>query len=422
MSARRRLGIGARRVAALLLAVVAILAIVACARPRAATEPVVILVSFDGWRWDYLDEIAAPHLKALAARGVRATELIPVFPSLTFPNHYTLVTGLYPAHHGIVSNDMMDPAIPERFSMSAATAKDPRWWRGEPIWVTAIRQGRRAASMFWPGAEVEIGGIRPTYWQPFDDKFPNALRIDKVLGWMQLPDAQRPSFISVYFSDTDHAGHDYGPLSPQLVEAATRVDNALGDLVEGLERLGAMDHTTVVVVSDHGMTPVTDDRLIYLEDYIDLNTIDAVQWNELVQILPAAGVPLDAIYARLSGRVPHTTFYRKADVPARLHFSGSDRIPPLIGIPDAGWLVTSRARERKRREEGKPPHRGAHGYDPDVRDMHGLFVAAGPTLRRGYVVPRLESVDVYDVLCALLKLTPAPNDGDAAATRALFGR
>src|SRR6478672_5181399 len=157
-------------------------------QPPAPAAPLLILVSFDGWRWDYINRLPAPHLKALAARGVRARKLIPSFPVLTFPNHYTIVTGLYPEHHGIVANTMRDPAMPERFAMAADTAKDAAWWGGEPLWVTAIRQGRRAATMFWPGTEAAIDGVRPSAWRPFDKSVTSPARVDQVLEWLALPE------------------------------------------------------------------------------------------------------------------------------------------------------------------------------------------------------------------------------------------
>src|SRR5713101_5394570 len=210
--------------------------------PHAADpDPILILVSFDGWRWDYIDRQPAPNLRALAARGVRATALIPSFPVLTFPNHYTLVTGLYPEHHGIVGNVMRDPLMPDKFTMRAETAKDARWWGGEPLWVTAIRQGRRADAMFWPGSEAAIGGVRPTEWRSFDDKVLNADRVKQVLDWLALPPDQQPSFVTLYFSEVDHAGHDYGPDSPQVLEAAHHLDEALGQLVSGVRTLGILD-------------------------------------------------------------------------------------------------------------------------------------------------------------------------------------
>src|SRR5262249_13757199 len=173
-------------------------------------SPILILVSFDGWRADYIDRLPAPNLRALAARGARAVALIPSFPTLTFPNHYTIVTGLSPAHHGIVANAMTDRSIGARFTMSAETATDPRWWGGEPLWVTAIKQGRRAATMFWPGSEVEIQGTRPTYWTQYTKSLTSYDRARGVVQWLALPEAERPSLLTVYFDEVDAAGHEYG--------------------------------------------------------------------------------------------------------------------------------------------------------------------------------------------------------------------
>jgi predicted AlkP superfamily pyrophosphatase or phosphodiesterase len=402
------------RIAAVLLALW--FGVASALQPARPPAPIVVLISFDGWRWDYLERVRAPTLKALAARGVRATELLPSFPTLTFPNHYTIVTGLWPEHHGIVSNTMADPAMPDRFSMSAPTAKDPRWWGGEPIWTTAVRQGRRAATMFWPGTDAPIGGAHPTYWQPFDDKFPNTARVTQVLEWLGLPDDRRPSFVTLYFSDVDHAGHESGPDSRELLEAAAHLDDMLGLLVAGVQRLGLTERTTLVVVSDHGMTAVSDDRLIFLDDLVDPKTVDVIDSGSMLQIAPRTGT-VDELYRRLRGRAPHLTVYRKEQMPARLHYRNNPRIAPIIGMADAGWTVTSRARRQRRAEDNLPPARGAHGYDPTVRDMHALFVAAGPSLRRGLVVKPFENVHIYELLCALLDVTPARNDGNAAVTR-----
>jgi predicted AlkP superfamily pyrophosphatase or phosphodiesterase len=387
----------------------------ACERPAPDGAPILVLVSFDGWRWDYLDRVAAPNLRALAARGVRASELIPSFPTFTFPNHYTIVTGLYPGHHGIVANVIADASFPERFTMAAATARDARWWDGEPIWVTAIRQGRRAAPTFWPGAEAAIGGMRPTYWEPFDNNLPNASRVTRALERLALPDGQRPAFVSLYFSEVDHAGHVYGPDSPELETAAADLDVALGQLVAGVKRLGLEDRTTAIVVSDHGMAPVAEDRRIFLDDYVALNTVDIVEQGAFLQLAPKTGT-VDALYQRLHEAHPHLAIYKRERLPARFHYPVQPRVQPIIGVLDEGWIVTSHAREASRRP-GAEPSRGAHGFDPELRSMHGLFVAAGPPIRSGLVVAPFENVHIYDLMCAVLKLTPATNDGDPAVTR-----
>ena len=403
---------------ALLIAALAVMATLA--GPHAQTrDPIVILISFDGWRWDYTDRGNVPNLKALAARGVRAKELIPSFPSLTFPNHYTIVTGLYPGHHGIVSNTMATPSMPRKFSMSSNEVRNSTWWGGEPVWATAIRQGRRAMSMFWPGSEAAIGGLSPTRWWPFDGGLPNAERVGRVLDWLSLPEGERPNFVSLYFQEVDHIGHVNGPDSPEVREAAAHLDAALGQLVTGIDRLGLSDRVNIVVVSDHGMAPHTDSQMVFLDAAIDPSTLNVISTGELVQLAPPPGreqdvSSIDTIVRAVRGKLPHVTFYKGDEIPARYHYRDHPHIAPIIGVADEGWMVTTREQEARRKPDAEA-RRGAHGYDPALRSMHGLFVAAGPGVRQGVVAEPFENVHVYDFLCALLNVTPAPNDGDARA-------
>jgi predicted AlkP superfamily pyrophosphatase or phosphodiesterase len=385
-------------------------------------KPILILVSFDAWRWDYFDRTKSPNLHALAARGVRSEGLIPAFPSKTFPNHYTIVTGLYPAHHGIVSNNMWDDAIGEKFTMSSATAKDPRWWAGEPLWVTAIKQGQRASSMFWPGAEVEIGGVRPTDWLPFDDSFPSADRVKQVLTWLSRPEAQRPQFITLYFSDVDTVGHTDGPNSQATIDAAERLDGQLGDLIAGIKARGLIDRTNIIIVSDHGMSQLALDRKIFLDDYVDLSTVNVVDWSPVLQIAPKTGT-VDDLYKKLRGRHPALTVYRRDEVPADLHFAGNSRIQPIIALADDGWAITTRAKFAEANAKGDSRLTGGeHGYDGRFLSMHGLFVAAGPGVRQGAVIPEVENIHIYELMCRMLGLKPAKNDGDDRLVRQVLAR
>ena len=380
---------------------------------RAEAAPALILVSIDGFRWDYLDrDVDAPTLRWIAG-GVRVERLVPVFPTKTFPNHYSVVTGLHPESHGIVSNTMRDPermegGEPARFSLSnRAALADGRWWQGEPIWVTAERQGLGSATVFWPGSEAEIGGVRPSRWLPFDGDLANAARVDQALDWLDTPDA--PGLVTLYFEAVDTAGHRFGPDAPEVDQAIADVDHALARLVDGLRERGRLGATDIVVVSDHGMVAVSPDRVVVIDDAVDLE-LDDVDWGETVGVWPGPGRDPDAIVRRLSA-LPHLTAYRKADVPARLHYSRSPRIPPIVVLADEGWMASSRAYVARNPAR---PMGGGHGWDNRFESMHGLFVARGPRFRTGLETGPIQAVDVYGVLARALNLDPAPNEGDPA--------
>lgn len=379
------------------------------ARPGQA----VVLVSLDGFRWDYLDRPQARNLRALAARGVRAERLVPVFPSKTFPNHYTLVTGLYPEHHGIIANTMWDDAIGQTFSLSARDVMvDPRWWGGEPLWVTAVKAGRASASFFWPGSDVAIGGVYPTYYRVYDGRVPNAQRIATVLDWLSLPGDSAPVFVTTYLSDVDGAGHEFGPDAPQTDSAIARVDTQVGALVAGLAARGLAGRVNLIVVSDHGMSATSPERRIYLDDYLDLSRVIVVDWSPVAAITPRPGYE-DSAYARLRGAHPQLAVYHKAEVPARLHFNQHPRITPIVAIAADGWSVTARGR----RQYGPG---GNHGSDPELPSMGALFIAAGPAFRRGAVVEPFGAVHVYALMAHITGLPPASHDGSLDSVRALL--
>jgi predicted AlkP superfamily pyrophosphatase or phosphodiesterase len=376
-------------------------------------------VSLDGWRWDYLDRAKTPRLNALAASGVRSEGLIPSFPSKTFPNHYTIVTGLYPEHHGVVSNNMLDATIGERFSMSAPTAKDSRWWGGEPIWATAQKQGLITASMFWPGSEVEIGGVRPTHWKPFDDKFPNRQRVQQVLDWLALPEKARPSFITLYFSDVDNAGHTFGPESTEVLEAAATLDAEIGALVDGVNAIEAVaGRVHYVIVSDHGMSKNSPERVVVLDDYLDMRTVDLIDTSPVAGFWPKTGTAED-IYLALKDKHPSMAVYRRAEVPASLHYSQHPRIPPVIAVAADGWSLGSKT-QADQWQSGERRLGGNHGYDPSLRSMHGLFIANGAQFRKGTTIPPLANIHLYAMMARVLGLIPVATDGRAEATAAVF--
>ena len=390
-----------------------------CGSRAPVTPPpaIVILVSIDGWRWDYLDRFDPPVLSRMAAEGVRADGLIPQFPSKTFPNHYTIVTGLRTAHHGIISNNMRDPLIAGEFTLSNREVQlDSRWWGGEPIWNTAEKQGRIAAAMFWPGSETVIGGGQATYWTPYQDDLPHHDRVNQILAWLRLPDGKRPSFLTLYYSDVDNAGHRGGPDAPEVREAALRVDRSLGDLVAGVKELGLADRVNYVITSDHGMSALSLDRVIVLDNYVDVSTVDVVDWAPVLSLLPKDG-DVEKLYAALKDKHPRLHVYRRDEIPAEYGIAGHPRLPPVVGIADDGWNIAS-ARDVKRwSAEERRPQGGAHGYDARVQSMQGLFIAQGPRIARGLRVKPFENIHVYELMCAVLGITPAKNDGDPAVTR-----
>jgi len=386
------------------LALLCLTAVLAAPERAASAGPSLVLVSLDGFRWDYLDHTATPALDRIAATGVRAESLIPPFPAKTFPSHYTLVTGLHPAHHGIVSNNIYDPRFDAVFRLSdRAEAFQQRWWGGEPIWITARRQGLRTASFFWPGSEAN--GMHPDEWRPFDEAVPFAERVDQVLAWLTGPDASRTHFVTLYLQEPNAAGHRYGPLAPETDAAVRRADAAVGRLLDGLERAGRLDSTDVVVVSDHGMAAVSSDRVIPLGQ-VDLEGARVLDTGPLLSVWPAPGTG-ERLYAAL-GRLPHLAVYRRGELPERFHYDASPRIPPIVGVPDVGWSVVSGALDDLNL---RLRTRGEHAYDNEAPEMRGIFLARGPSFRSGLRVPPVRAVDVYALLCAALSIEPAPNDG-----------
>ncbi len=374
-----------------------------------------MLVSLDGFHPDYLDRGVTPNLAALAQRGVRAQWMTPSFPTKTFPNHYTLVTGLLPDHHGIVSNNMLDAELgPFRMSLQRAV-RDARWWGGEPIWVTAEQQGVTAGAMFWPGSEAKIKGTYATHWMPFDEAFPDETRVDSVLSWLAPPQGAPARFATLYYSDVDGAGHRHGPnAGVELDDALRNVDAMIGRLVAGIAARGMTDQVNIIVVSDHGMSEDSKDRLILLEDYIDTGDVTIVDWGPyaLIQTKPEQR---QAMYTALKDKHPNMQVYFKDQLPAHLRYGTHPRIPDLIAIADDGWIIMPSAGTRTWPQVG-----GSHGYDHTFASMRALFVATGPAFREGIVVPSFQNIHVYELMTRILGLVPAPNDGSLDSVRVML--
>lgn len=383
-------------------------------------RPTLLLISLDGFRWDFMDLAETPSLDRLAATGVRADRLIPVFPTKTFPNHYSIVTGLYPEHHGIVSNNFYDPTFDAAFILAdPETHSRLNWWEGEPIWITAERQGLTAATYFWPGSEAEFDGVRPTHWRPYEHEVPYEQRVDQVLAWLDLEEPDRPDFIALYLDLVDTVAHSNDPESSQRVAEAIRtVDAVLGRLVEGLAAQGQLDRVNLLVVSDHGMAPTSPQRVIFLDDYLDPDKVRIMDWNPVLSIWAEPGEK-DRVYETLVGAHPHLQVFRRENIPEDWHYRDHRRIPPLLGVADEGWSITTRAAFTS----NPASFEGAnHGYDPSLPSMGALFVGHGPSFREGLIVSSLATVDLYELMCRILGLTPAPNDGDPQAVGHILRR
>ena len=386
-------------------------------------EPTVILLSLDGFHPDYLNEYQPPTLNRLARRGVRAEWLIPAFPSKTFPNHYTVATGLYPDRHGIIENNMYDREIGAVFGLSVREqVENPRWWGDEPIWVTAERQNKRAAAFFFPGTETLINNTRPTYWKTYQHDLPNEQRVDAVLGWLDLPKAQRPRVVTMYFSDVDDAGHAASPRSEATRAAVLKVDANIKRLMDGLKRRKIERKVNLIVVSDHGMAPYRLRDAIVLDDFFAADDAERIFWvGEFTQIFPKAGKE-EEIYRRIKAKLPATAdIYRRGEFPARYKFGSNSRIAPLVVVPKPGTVITNRKRFNEAQQKGTlDVVRGGHGYDNADPTMRALFIAHGKAFKKNLVVKPFENVEIYNLMTRILGLSPAPNDGDLSRVRHLL--
>lgn len=394
----------------------------AAAPAAEARAPVTILVSIDGFRADYLDRGVTPNLSRLAAEGVTAP-MRPSFPSKTFPNHWTLVTGLYPDHHGIVANKMEDASrADEVFTMAS---DDPFWWNAaDPIWVDAEKAGIRSATMFWPGANVAIGGTRtdkwsdviggtrPSDWQQFNGAITGEQRVNAVLDWMRRPAAIRPKLVTLYFDTVDHAGHAFGPDDPRTTRAVADVDTLIGMLADGLAVL--RQPANLVIVADHGMAQTRSERTILLDRFVAPGDYHLVEAGPYAGLSPLAGKEA-AVEKGLLGRHEHFECWRKGEIPARLHYGSNPRVPAILCLAEIGWQIAD-----------KPPRPnaigGAHGYDNMAPEMAALFIASGPAFRPAKLAG-FENVDVYPLLRDLIGLPPkAGIDGTDAPFRGVLVR
>jgi len=398
-------------------------------RPAQRDKPYVVLVSLDGFKAEYLDRMPLPNLRRVMQRGARAKAMVPVFPSLTFPNHYSLVTGMHPGRHGIVANRFYDPATKTSYVYTdSKIVSDGTWYRGEPIWVTAEKQGMVSACFFWPGSEAPVRGIHATMWNPYNGKVPNEERVSTVLKWLQLPVEQRPHVITLYFSEVDSATHE-GPVeAPDVERAARSLDTAVGQLLDGIDTLPFGDRVYLVITSDHGMVNTSPAQTVALDSLLDA--------NDLADVVIGFGGPVANIHVkggaarartlveRINGRLARGTAYLRAELPERYHYHADPRAGDIVVVMDESWTMSMPRPPRTGGTESaeRPPNdrRGAHGWDNMFPSMRAIFLILGPGIREGALVGEVENVDVYPLMTELLGLDPAADiDGRAGTIGAL---
>ena len=380
--------------------------------------PTVILISLDGFRWDYLSKTDTPNLDILVENGVISESLIPVFPSKTFPNHLSIVTGCYPENHGILSNNMYDQEWDAEYYIgeNSDPVKDGRWYDAEPIWVTAEKQGKLTGTYFWPGSEAEINGTRPSYYGVYDGNISREDRVQKILEWIDLPKQSRPVFMTLYFSDVDSWGHNIGPDAIGMNSIIKEIDESIGLLVSGLNKREILDNINIIITSDHGMSGLSRDRVIFLDDYININDVRMVDWSPVAMILPEDD-SIVSTYSALYDAHPQMSVFKKEDVPARLHFNNHRRIPPIICIAADGWSIS----DRDYFDENPYSFTGGtHGYEPINKSMHGIFIASGPELKRGLTIESFSNIHIYEVIAHILDIDTPENDASFDSISVMF--
>ena len=378
--------------------IIAIIALIFTTSTSAHKDFYTIIVSLDGCRWDYPEWYDTPFLNYMAEKGVKSG-LVPSYPSKTFPNHYTLATGLYPDHHGIIANSFINRKDGVVFSLGNPKTKvDSRFYGGEPIWVTAKKQDKRVFTYHWPGSDVKIKNQYPDVWFNYNK---HHLTVSEriTLASQAINGANAPELIMIYFEEPDHQGHNYGPQDPQTKNALRNMDAQLSELWQNIQQGSRKDSVNLIIVSDHGMTLVSPERKIECKTHLNSKWYERIEGNLPAQIYCKKGY-VDSVYNALKD-IQHQRVWKKQDVPAYLHYGTHENIGDVIVDPQEGWLVT----------DGTVNRGGMHGYDPTYSDMQAVFRAIGPSFKH-IDYPHFRNVNVYTLLCHLIGITPAPNDGN----------
>lgn len=363
----------------------------------------VLMVSLDGFRWDYPDMYDTPFLDSLAKAGVKAKSLQPSYPSKTFPNHYTMATGLYPDHHGIVNNSFYDPETKREYAILKRNAvKDGTFYGGEPMWVTAEKQGIKSATYFWVGSEAAVQGVMPTITKYYDASHAYGSRIDSVMKWFSKPYNERPGLVMLYFDEPDASGHKYGPAHTKTGKVVQRLDSLMGDLFQKSGNLNIKDSLNIIITSDHGMAALSEKRQILLKDHIHDSLLIRIEGSNPVYNLEVKDEYLELVHEKLSG-IEHLHVWKPDEIPEKLHYGTNPRTLDINIVAEEGWSIHT--------ENPSGYSAGTHGYIPQNRSMHAIFYASGPSFLSDKEIDTFENVDLYNLVCFLLDLEPAQNDG-----------
>jgi len=370
------------------------------------SQPYVILISFDGYRWDYVNRGITPNINLIINEGVKATSFKPVFPTKTFPIHISIVTGMYPENHGIIFNEFNDKFKNSYYNTrDSVQVRNSRWYRGETFWETARGQGIITASYFWPSSDLNHDYRNPNYFHHYVHKRPYKDRVNGVIEWLKLPYEKRPHFITMYFDLTDGVGHMYGPNSPEINMAVSSLDSTLGNLLSGLEEIQMRDSVNIILISDHGMTEVHFKKIINVEEILEGYRFVSSN-NGPAMMISADDGDIEKIYSLLKKNENHYKVYLKNDIPPYYHFSKSPMISEILLVAEMGWAVIT----NKDLEWMKPEnYNGNHGYDNHHLDMQGVFIAGGPNFKNGYKTGTINCLDVYPLLCKIFNIIPNNN-------------
>jgi predicted AlkP superfamily pyrophosphatase or phosphodiesterase len=365
----------------------------------------VVLISLDGFRWDYNKLYNTPNLNKLSIDGVKADRLIPSFPTKTFPNHYTIATGLYPDHHGLVDNSFPAKDLGLFYRMGdRAAVENPAFYGGEPIWVTAEKQGVKSASFFWVGSEAPVCGMHPSYWKKYDGTVTYEARIDTVIKWLGYPSEKRPGLVTLYFDEPDLTSHDFGPVSVETGKVVSSLDSLIGVIRMKLSALPYSKRINLIVLSDHGMGETSPERYINIKKAVPNRMIASISGGNPVYLINPAEGKRDSVLCFLNA-VKGMNAWRKSLVPPRWNYGTNPRIPEIVVVADSSWSLGTRP-------ENSSKKGGAHGYDNSNSDMFSIFYATGPAFRKNYKFKELNNTDIYNLICKILDIQPSENDGN----------